>query len=73
MKTFVSIIFLAILAISLSGCTIVNERYRHRHARNEVIVTYSQHRPGRPAHQPFPNVTHHGPRQGRPRPGRMFP
>ncbi len=64
MKTIISIIFLAFLAISLSGCTIVNERYRHRHACNEVIVT-SRHMPVRPVPRPYPKVTHHRPRRDR--------
>ncbi len=73
MKSLVSIIFLAILAISLTGCTIVSERCRRGHACNEVIVTSSRHRPGRPAPRPYPNSPRHKPGHGHPGPGRMFP
>lgn len=72
MKSLISIIFLVFLAISLSGCTIVNERCRHRRACNEVIVT-SRRLPVRPAPRPHPNVTRHRSRHGRPEPGRMHP
>lgn len=72
MKSLISIIFLVFLAISLSGCTIVNERCRHRRACNEVIVT-SRHLPVRPAHRPHPNVTGRRLRHDHPGPGRMHP
>jgi hypothetical protein len=73
MKSLITIIFLAILAISLSGCTIVNERCRHGHACKEVVVTYSQHRPGKPMPRLHNNSRHHRPRHGHPGPKRMFP
>jgi hypothetical protein len=73
MKSFVKIILLAILAVSLSGCTIVNERCHHGHVCKEVVVINSRHRPVRPAHRPSPKVTHHVPRHGYTKPGHVFP
>ncbi len=73
MKTLVSIILLAILAISFSGCTIVNERCRHGHACNEVVVINSRHRPVRSVPPPHPESRHNRSRHGHPGPKRMFP
>ncbi len=46
MKRLIVTIIVAILAISLTGCSFVREHYRGR-ASNEVIVTSSRHLPVR--------------------------
>jgi uncharacterized protein YceK len=53
MKRLIVTIIVAILAISLSGCSFVREHYRG-HASNEVIVTSSRHLPVRHERWPRP-------------------
>jgi hypothetical protein len=67
MKSLVSIILLVILAIIVSGCTIVNERCRHGHPGKEVVVINSRHRPVRPMPRPRPDSPHHRPGHDRPK------
>lgn len=54
MKRLIVTIIVAILAISLTGCSFVREHYRGR-ASHEVIVTSSRHLPVRHErwHRPY--------------------
>ena len=59
MKRLIKILFVIMLGISISGCTVISENYRH-HGRNRgPVVIYERHQSPRPIFVP-----HHGP--GRP-------
>lgn len=68
MKTLISIVSLVLLAISLSGCTIVNERCRHRHTCREIIIT-ERHVPAHPAPRRHRNIPQRRPRHEHSEPG----
>jgi hypothetical protein len=67
MKRLIATILLAILAISLTGCTIVRHRHRgHGHGPHAVVITRPRHLPV-PSPQPRHPGGHHMPRRGHPR------
>jgi len=53
MKPLIVTIVIAILTMSLTGCTFVRE-YHRGHARHEVIVTRPRHLPIGPGHPQRP-------------------
>ncbi|MFZ2148550.1 MAG: hypothetical protein WAV28_15150 [Sedimentisphaerales bacterium] len=53
MKPLIVTIILAILTISLAGCTFVRE-YHRGYARHEVIVTHPRYLPTRPVRPNHP-------------------
>ena len=59
MKPLIVTIVIAILAISLTGCTFVRE-YHRGHASHEVIVTQPRHLPIVPGNPRY-HVGHHAP------------
>jgi hypothetical protein len=67
MKTLISIILLIVMAISITGCTVVRERHYGR-AHHEVIVTHEHHRDVRPIPPRRPGPPQRRP--GRPAPSR---
>jgi len=71
MKPLIVTIILAILTISITGCTFVRE-YHRGHARNEVIVTHPRHLPIGPEHPHRPYVRHQMERRPNPRFRRML-
>lgn len=66
MKTLIITIIVAILAISVSGCTFVKEYHREHH-RPVAVVTHPRRVPIGPGRHPRPNVRRHIERPGYPR------
>jgi uncharacterized protein YceK len=65
MKRLIVTIIVAILAISLSGCSFVREHYRG-HASHEVVVTSPRHLPVRHERWRHPYARHHMTRRDHP-------
>ncbi len=66
MKSLIVTIIVAILAMSLTGCVVVEE-HRHRHARHTVVVTSPRHLPIGPGHPHHPDARRHMPERPHPR------
>ena len=67
MKSLITTILLIITAVSLTGCTVVKERYYGRRT-HEIIVTQPRHRSVRVIPPRRPGPPQHEGRQGRPGP-----
>lgn len=60
MKRLIKIMLVIVLGISISGCTVISENYRHHGRNHGPIITSERIQPVRPIFPP-----HYGP--GRPR------
>lgn len=67
MKSLVSIVLLALLAVSLSGCMIVDRHSRHRPSDKPIVTT--PEKPGQPGSKPESKDKYHNPGHDEPEPG----
>jgi len=70
MKPLIVTIILAILAIFITGCDVVEKHY-HGHERRVVVVAPPRRMPVRPERRPHPDARRYGPRRPNPRFKRM--
>ncbi|MHC4557320.1 MAG: hypothetical protein ACYTFW_14375 [Planctomycetota bacterium] len=72
MKSLILTIIIVILAMPLTGCTVVTG-HRHGHTHHGVVITHPRHRPIPPPPPPHPGSHHQRGRPGRPFGRHMLP